>query len=102
MNLIKFLAFDKNNLLLFFVRNESSPLGISFVAVALDFQVFLAQTIQLKKSNSKEAERSHQCCGRKGRNQLNVEMACSANQEQVFSLLDQSGVSDFALSERKI
>ena len=39
-NAIKFLAFDTNNLLLFLVRNESSPLGISFVAVALDFQVF--------------------------------------------------------------
>ena len=29
-------------------------------------------------------------------------MACSANQEQVFSPLDQSGVSNFALGERKI
>ena len=29
-------------------------------------------------------------------------MAYSANQEQVFSLLDQSGVSNFALGERKI
>ena len=29
-------------------------------------------------------------------------MACSANQEQVFSLLDQSGVSNFALVESKI
>ena len=32
----------------------------------------------------------------------NVEIACSANLEQVFSPLDQSGVSNFALSERKI
>ena len=31
----------------------------------------------------------------------NVEMACSANQEQVFSLLNQSKVSNFALGERK-
>ena len=52
INLIKFLAFDINNLLMFLVRNESSPLGISSVAVALDFQVFLAQAIRLKKSNS--------------------------------------------------
>ena len=38
---------------MFLVRNESSPLGISYVAVALDFQVFLAQAIRLfKKSNS--------------------------------------------------
>ena len=29
-------------------------------------------------------------------------MACSANQEQVFSPLDQSGVGIFALGERKI
>ena len=29
-------------------------------------------------------------------------MAYSANQEQVFSPLDQSGVSNFALGERKI
>ena len=29
-------------------------------------------------------------------------MACSANQEQVFSPLDQSGVSNFAFGERKI
>ena len=29
-------------------------------------------------------------------------MAYSANQEQVFSSLDQSGVSNFALGERKI
>ena len=34
---------------------------------------------------------------------LNVEMARSTNQEQVFSPLDQSGVSsNFALGERKI
>ena len=46
-------------------RNESSPLGISLVAVALDFQVFLAQTIRLKKSNSKEPERSRCCRGGK-------------------------------------
>ena len=32
----------------------------------------------------------------------NVEMACSANQEQVFLPLHQSGVSNFALVERKI
>ena len=29
-------------------------------------------------------------------------MACSANEEQAFSPLDQSGVSNFALGERKI
>ena len=50
------LAFDTNIVLLFLVRNESLPLRISFIAVALDFQVFLAQTIRLKKSNSKEPE----------------------------------------------
>ena len=49
----------------FLVRNESSPLGISLVAVALDFQVFLAQTIRLKQSNSKEPERSRCCRGGK-------------------------------------
>ena len=91
-NPIKFLAFDTNNLLLFLVRNESLPLGISFVAVALDFQVFLAQTIRLKKSNSKEPERSRCCRGTKWRNQQNVEMAGSAYQEQVFYKQDQSGV----------
>ena len=48
------LAFDTNNLLMFLVRNESSPLAISSVAVALDFQVFLAQTIRLEKSNSND------------------------------------------------
>ena len=42
---IKFLAYDTNNLLLLLVRNKSSPSGVSFVAVALDFQVFLAQTL---------------------------------------------------------
>ena len=57
-NPIKILAFDTNKLLLFLVRNKSSPLGISLVAVALDFQVLLAQTIRLKKSNSKEPESS--------------------------------------------
>ena len=46
-NPITFLAFDTSSLLLFLVRNESSPLGISFVVVGLDFQVFLAQTIRL-------------------------------------------------------
>ena len=44
-NPIKFLAFETNDLLLLLVRNESSLLGVSFVAVALDFQVFLAQTL---------------------------------------------------------
>ena len=48
----KFLVFDTKNLLMFLVRNKLSPLGISSVAVALDFQVFLAQEIRLKKSNS--------------------------------------------------
>ena len=43
-NPIKFLAYDTNNLLLLLVRNERSPSGVSFVAVALDFQVFFAQT----------------------------------------------------------
>ena len=42
---IRSLAYDTNNLLLLLLRNESSPLGVSFVAVALDFQVFLAQTL---------------------------------------------------------
>ena len=70
---------------MFLVRNESSPLGISSVTVALDFRVFLAQAIRHKM-----------------RSQQNVEMACSANQKQVFSSLDQSGVNNFALGERKI
>ena len=96
-NPTKVLVFDTSNLLLFLVRNESSPLGISFVAVALDFQFFLAQTIRLKKSNSKEPKRSRCCRGTKWRNQQNVQMACSTNQEQVFSPPDQLGVSYFAL-----
>ena len=62
-NPITFLAFDTSNLLLFLVRNASPPLGISFVAVALDLQVFLSQTIRLKQSNSKEPERSRCCRG---------------------------------------
>ena len=95
---IKILAFDTSNLLLFLVREESSPSGISFIAVA-----FLAQTIWLKKSNSKEPERIRCCCSsRKRRNQPNEETARSTNEEQVFSPLDQSGVSNFTLSERKI
>ena len=86
--------------MLFLVRNENSPLGIYFVAVALDFQVFLAQTIRLEKSNFKEPEISH-CCRdtsrhckmkkkKKKKKQLN---ARSANQEQVFLPLEQSGLS---------
>ena len=94
-NPIKIFTFDTKNLLLLLVRNESSPLGKSFIAVALDLQVFLAQTIRLRKSNPKEPERSRCCSGTKIRNQQNVEMAYSANQEQVFSPLDQSGVSNF-------
>ena len=102
-NPIKFLVFDTNDLLLFLVRNESSPLGISVITVVLDFQVFLAQTIRLKKSNSKESERFRCCCSStKRRNHINVEMTGSANEEQVFSLLEQSGVNNFALGERKI
>ena len=52
-DLIKFLAFDTNNLLLFLVRNESSPLGISFEAVALDFQVFWHKQSGLKSQTPK-------------------------------------------------
>ena len=33
---------------------------------------------------------------------LNVELACSANEERVFFLLHQSGVNNFALGDRKI
>ena len=47
------LAFDTNIVLLFLVRNESLPLRISFIAVALAFQVFLAQTIRLKNQTPK-------------------------------------------------
>ena len=61
-NSIKLLVFDTSNLFLILVRNESASLGIYFVAVALDLQVFVAQTIRLKMSNSKEPERS--CCCR--------------------------------------
>ena len=102
-NLIKLLAFDTNNRLLFLARNENSPLGISFIAVALDFQVLLAQTIRLTKSNSKESKRFRCCCSStKRRNHLKVEMTGSANEEQVFLLLDQSRLNSFALGERKI
>ena len=96
---IKFLAFDTNNLLMFLVRNECSPLGISSEAV---FQVVLAQTIRLKKSNSNLKQKDVVVVAAQMRSQQNVEMACSASQEQVFSPLDQSGVSNFALGERKI
>ena len=44
-----FLIFDTNNLLLFLVTHENSPLGISFIAAALDFHVLLAQTTRLIK-----------------------------------------------------
>ena len=46
-----FLVFDTNNLLLFLVRHKNLPSGISFIAVALDFHVFLAQITRLKNSN---------------------------------------------------
>ena len=59
---MKVLAFDTNNLLLFLAGNESSPLGISFMAVALDFHVFLAQTILLKEPNGKHSS----CCSQLG------------------------------------
>ena len=39
--------------MLFLVRNKSSPLEISFVAVALDFRVFLAEKIGLKTQTPK-------------------------------------------------
>ena len=52
-NPIKLLAFDTNNFFLFLVTNDSLPLGISFVAVALDFQVFLAQHPGLKNQTPK-------------------------------------------------
>ena len=55
-NPIKFLAFDTNNLLLFLVRFKSSPLGIYFVVVALDFQVFLAQQSGLKNPTPKNLD----------------------------------------------
>ena len=61
----KSLDFDTSNLLLILVRNESASLGISFLDVALYLQVFLAQTIQLKKSHSKVPERSRCCRGTK-------------------------------------
>ena len=47
-----------SNLLLLLVRNESSPLEVSFVAVALDFQVFLAQTLaQLQTQETEETNK---------------------------------------------
>ena len=54
---IMFLAFDTNNLLLFLERNESSPLGISFVAVALDFQVFWRKQAGLKSQTPKDLKK---------------------------------------------
>ena len=81
-------------------------LGISFIAVALFFysHVFLAQNqiTRLKNSNPKEPERTC-CCWAQNREKLTkCGNGVSANPEQVFSLLDQSGVSNFAFSERKI
>ena len=81
-----------NSLLPLLVRNEDSPLEVSFEAVALDFQVFLAQTPKnLKEVVVVTAQIETM--------QQNVEMACSANKEQVFSPLDQSGLSNFALGK---
>ena len=55
-NPIKFLPYDTNNLLLLLVIKESSSLGGSFVAVALDFQVFLAQTLEQLQTPKKLKE----------------------------------------------
>ena len=44
--------------LLFIVRHEKSPSGISFITSALDFHVLLGQTTRLKKMNSNEPERA--------------------------------------------
>ena len=85
--------------MLFLVRNESSPLGISFVDVALDFQGFLAQTVRLEKSNSKEPERVVVVAAQ---NEEPTKVEIWRAEEQVFSPFDQSGVSNFALDERKI
>ena len=53
-------------LLLFGYRSlQEAVASISLVAVALDFQVFLTQTIRLKQSNSNEPERSRCCRGGK-------------------------------------
>ena len=44
---------DTNNLLLFLVRNESSPLGISFIAVAFDSKCFGHKPFGLKSQTPK-------------------------------------------------
>ena len=61
-------------------RHENLTFWNFFVAAALDFHVFLVQTTpgRLKESNNKEPQGS-----------------------RVFLLLDQSGVSNFVLGERK-
>ena len=64
---------------------------------------FGTSTAQLKKSNSKKKSWNKSLLlGTKLRNQLYIELACSNNLERVFSPLDQSGVSNFALGEWKI
>ena len=66
-NPMKFSAFDKNNRLLFLVRNERSPWELYIIAVVLDFQVFFAQTNRL---NSKDLERTRCWCGRKWKKKM--------------------------------
>ena len=101
-NPIKFLAFDTNNLLQFSCKKRKFTFRYFLCNCSTWFPSIFGTNNRLKKSNSKEPERSHCCRGGKWRNQQNVEMACSANQEEVFLPLDQSGVSNFALGERKI
>ena len=74
------------------VRHE-----IFFLAAALDFHVFVVQTTRLKQSNSKELERTRYFWTQNEEIQRNVELACPANLERVFSPLDLSGVCNFAL-----
>ena len=104
--LSKFLALTQIiRLLLIPVRTgtKTNVKEFPFLAAALDFHVFVVQTTRLKQSNTKELERIKSLfLDTKLRNQRNVELACSANEERVFSPLDQSRVSNFVFRKRKI
>ena len=88
-------AFHETNLMLFLLSLKSSPSGVSFKVNSWSLCLFWANATQIKKRTSKLF------CS-KCRNQLNVRAVRSANQEQVFLALDQSGASNFALFRSKI
>ena len=90
-------AFHETNLMLFLLSLKSSRSGVSFKVNSWSLCLFSANATQIKKRTSK----IKLFCS-KWRNQLNVRAVRSANQEQVFLALDQSGASNFALFRSKI